>query len=34
MAALAVDNLICMLDPGAGRAPPTLLNPELLARRL
>jgi glyoxylate/hydroxypyruvate/2-ketogluconate reductase len=34
MAALAVENLICMLDPAAGRAPPTLLNPELLARRL
>jgi gluconate 2-dehydrogenase len=34
MAALAVENMICMLDPAAGRAPPTLLNPELLARRL
>jgi gluconate 2-dehydrogenase len=34
MAALAVENLICMLDPAAGRAPPTLLNPELLAHRL
>jgi glyoxylate/hydroxypyruvate/2-ketogluconate reductase len=32
MAALAVENMICMLDPAAGRAPPTLLNPELLAR--
>jgi gluconate 2-dehydrogenase len=34
MAALAVDNLVCMLDPAARRAPPTLLNPELLAQRL
>jgi len=34
MASLAVENMICMLDPTAGRAPPTLLNPELLTRRL
>ena len=34
MAELAVENMICMLDPAAGRPPPTLLNPELLARRL
>ncbi len=32
MAALAVENMICMLDPAAGRAPPTLLNPELLTQ--
>jgi gluconate 2-dehydrogenase len=34
MAELAALNLVCMLDPGAGRAPPTLLNPEALSRRL
>jgi gluconate 2-dehydrogenase len=34
MAELAALNLICMLDPAAGRAPPTLLNPEALAHRL
>lgn len=34
MAELAALNLVCMLDPGAGRTPPTLLNPEALARRL
>jgi len=34
MASLAAENLICLLDPAAGRAPPTVLNPEALARRL
>jgi hypothetical protein len=34
MASLAAENLICLLDPAAGRAAPTLLNPEALARRL
>jgi glyoxylate/hydroxypyruvate/2-ketogluconate reductase len=34
MAAHAADNLICALDPAAGRAPPSLLNPEALAHRL
>jgi len=34
MADLAAENLICLLDPAVGRAPPTVLNPEALARRL
>ncbi|HEY4957230.1 MAG TPA: D-glycerate dehydrogenase [Caldimonas sp.] len=34
MAAHAADNLICALDPAAGRAPPSLLNPAALSRRL
>ena len=34
MASLAVENLVCLLDPAAGRPAPTLLNPEALARRL
>jgi gluconate 2-dehydrogenase len=34
MAAHAAANLICALDPAAGCAPPSLLNPEALARRL
>ena len=34
MAELAALNLVCMLDPAAGRAPPTLLNPEALSHRL
>ena len=34
MAELAVLNLVCMLDPAAGRAPPTLLNPDALSHRL
>ena len=34
MANLAAENLICLLDPSVGRAPPTLLNPEVLAKRL
>ncbi len=34
MAELAALNLVCMLDPAAGRTPPTLLNPEALAHRL
>jgi gluconate 2-dehydrogenase len=34
MANLAAENLICLLDPAVGRAPPTVLNPEALARRL
>ncbi|HZW74219.1 MAG TPA: D-glycerate dehydrogenase [Caldimonas sp.] len=32
MANLAAENLICLLDRSAGRAPPTVLNPEVLAR--
>jgi gluconate 2-dehydrogenase len=34
MASLAADNLICLLDPAAGRTPPTVLNPEVIGRRL
>ena len=34
MAELAALNLVCALDPAAGRAPPTLLNPEALSHRL
>jgi hypothetical protein len=34
MASLAAENLICLLDPAAGRAPPTVLNPQVLGRRL
>jgi gluconate 2-dehydrogenase len=34
MAELAAENLICLLDASAGRPPPSLLNPEVLARRL
>jgi gluconate 2-dehydrogenase len=34
MANLAAENLICLLDPAVGRAPPSVLNPEALARRL
>jgi gluconate 2-dehydrogenase len=34
MANLAAENLICLLDPAAGRTPPTVLNREVLARRL
>jgi len=34
MADLAAENLICLLDAAAGRAPPTVLNPEVLARRV
>ncbi|HEY2188701.1 MAG TPA: D-glycerate dehydrogenase [Caldimonas sp.] len=34
MASLAAENLICLLDPAAGRTPPTVLNPEVLGRRL
>jgi gluconate 2-dehydrogenase len=34
MASLAAENLICLLDPAVGRTPPTVLNPEVLARRL
>jgi glyoxylate/hydroxypyruvate/2-ketogluconate reductase len=34
MASLAAENLICLLDPAVGRAPPTVLNPEVLAPRL
>jgi glyoxylate/hydroxypyruvate/2-ketogluconate reductase len=34
MASLAAENLICLLDPAIGRTPPTVLNPEVLARRL
>ena len=34
MANLATENLICLLDRSVGRAPPTVLNPEVLARRL
>jgi len=34
MASLAAENLICLLDPALGRAAPTVLNPEALARRL
>jgi gluconate 2-dehydrogenase len=34
MASLAAENLVCLLDPAAGRLAPTLLNPEALARRL
>jgi gluconate 2-dehydrogenase len=34
MAELAALNLMCMLDPAAGRTPPTLLNPEALANRV
>jgi gluconate 2-dehydrogenase len=34
MADLAAENLICLLDPAVPRAPPTVLNPEVLARRL
>ncbi len=34
MASLAAENLICLLDPAAGRLAPTLLNPEALTRRL
>jgi len=34
MANLAAENLICLLDPTVRRAPPTVLNPEVLARRL
>ena len=34
MANLAAENLICLLDPAVGRAPPTVLNPEALGRRL
>ncbi|HEV7574823.1 MAG TPA: D-glycerate dehydrogenase [Caldimonas sp.] len=34
MASLAADNLICLLDPEAGKPAPTLLNPEALTRRL
>ena len=33
MADLAAENLICLLDPAVGRTPPTVLNPEALARR-
>ena len=32
MASLAAENLICLLDPAAGRPAPTLLNPEVLTR--
>jgi gluconate 2-dehydrogenase len=32
MASLAAENLICLLDPAAGRAAPTLLNPDALRR--
>ena len=31
---LAAENLICLLDPAVGRAPPTVLNPEAHARRM
>jgi glyoxylate/hydroxypyruvate/2-ketogluconate reductase len=34
MAALAAENLICLLDPALGRRAPTLLNPEVLAREV
>ena len=34
MANLAAENLVCLLDPAVGRAPPTVLNPEVLGRRL
>jgi len=34
MASLAAHNLICMLDPAATTAPPTLLNPDALAHRV
>ncbi|HEY2186950.1 MAG TPA: D-glycerate dehydrogenase, partial [Caldimonas sp.] len=34
MASVAAENLICLLDPAAGRTPPTVLNPEVLRRRL
>jgi gluconate 2-dehydrogenase len=34
MAQLAAENLICALDPEARCAPPTVLNPEALAKRL
>ena len=34
MADLAAENLICLLDPAVGRPPPTVLNPEVLGRRL
>ncbi|HEX4236302.1 MAG TPA: D-glycerate dehydrogenase [Caldimonas sp.] len=34
MANLAAENLICLLDPAPGRTPPTVVNPEVLARRL
>ena len=34
MAELAAENLICLLDRSVGRRPPSLLNPEVLARRL
>jgi gluconate 2-dehydrogenase len=34
MAVLAAENLICLLDASADRPPPSLLNPEVLARRL
>ena len=34
MASLAAENLVCLLDPAAGRPAPTLLNPEALARRV
>jgi gluconate 2-dehydrogenase len=34
MANLAAENLICLLAPAVGRTPPTVLNPEVLARRL
>ncbi len=34
MADLAAENLICLLDPAVGRRPPTVINPEVLARRL
>ncbi|HEY2559915.1 MAG TPA: D-glycerate dehydrogenase [Caldimonas sp.] len=33
MASLAAENLICLLDPAAGRTPPTVLNPEVLGGR-
>ena len=32
MAELAAENLICLLDRSVGRPPPSLLNPEVLAR--